>query len=138
MRYTFTQGQDPRSTLVVDTCETIDDATISRFKHFLHEDGCANGLLFDRQRSVILRDTFTALSAESFEAKEGPSTDELLATLGIHDNGSLDHRVATWLRLLSDRWEWAIPKDSKPAAELLYDIVPATAGATMHMWASAA
>lgn len=138
MRYTFTQGQDPRSTLVVDTCDQIDEPTIKQLKQFLYENGCANGILFDLERSVILRDTFTDMSAESFEAKEGPSTEELLATLGIHNIGSLGHRVATWLSLLSSRWDSAIPKDSKLAAELLYDIVPAAAGANMHVWATAA
>src|SRR5580698_1579548 len=65
MRYTFTKGIDPRSTLVVDVCDRVDDQAVLAVKDFMYGYGCANGLLFDEEVCVLLRDHFTELSPAS-------------------------------------------------------------------------
>jgi hypothetical protein len=138
MRYTLTQGLDPRSTLVVDTCDRIDDQAIEALKRFMHGYGCANGLLFDENECVVLRDAFTDLSQASIREERRIPTLTLLATLGPSGARSLDVRVGRWLELLSTSWQDAIPKDSDDAQELLYDVASAAGGATIHPWSAAA
>jgi hypothetical protein len=55
MRYTLTQGIDPRSTLVVDTCARIDDQAIEALRRFMHGYGCEtrHGDLTPRQRDRV-------------------------------------------------------------------------------------
>jgi len=138
MRYTLTQGIDPRSTLVVDTCDKVDDQAIEALKHFMHGYGCANGLLFDEDVCIVLRDTFTEMSPASIHEERRIPTPALLATLGPSSAHSLDVRVGRWLDLLSTSWQAAVPRDSDEAQELLYDVVSAAGGATIHPWSAAA
>jgi hypothetical protein len=138
MRYTLTQGIDPRSTLVVDVCDRIDDQAIAGLKRFMHGYGCANGLLFDEDVCVVLRDTFSDISPTSIREERRIPTRLLLAMLGPGSAGSLAVRVGRWLEVLSKSWQAAVPRDSEEAQELLYDVVSAAAGATIHPWSAAA
>jgi hypothetical protein len=137
-RYTLTQGIDPRSTLVADVCDRIDDQAIDALKQFMHGHGCANGLLFDEDVCILLRDRFTELSPASIVEERRIPTNVLLSTLGCENVGSLYVRVGRWLELLSRYWKDAVPKDSEDAQELLYDVVSAADGAKIHPWSAAA
>jgi hypothetical protein len=138
IRYTLSQGGDPKSTLVVDVCAKVDDHAINAAKKCMYEYGCASGLIFDDSECVLLRDTFTDMSPESISEEKRLSTPLLMAQLGAQNVGSLDIRVFQWLQLLSASWLAAIPRDSKDAQELMYDVVPAATGAKIHPWSEAA
>jgi hypothetical protein len=138
LRYTLTQGIDPRSTLVADVCDRIDDQAVDALKRFMHDHGCANGLLFDEDVCILLRDEFTELSPASIVEERRIPTRVLLGTLGRHNVGSLYVRVGHWLELLSKYWQDAVPKDSDDAQELLDDVVSAADGAKIHPWSAAA
>lgn len=137
-RYTLAQGGDPKSTLVVDVCDKIDASALAGLKRFMYEEGCANGLIFDENECVLLRDTFTEMSPASVLEERRIPTHALLTTLGKADVGPLAARVGRWLRLLTTSWQAAVPADSPDAQELIYDVVPAAAGATIHAWVAAA
>lgn len=138
MRYTLTQGIDPKSTLVVDVCGEINDRAIEGLKRFMHGYGCANGLLFDERVCVLLRDTFSDMSVASIQEERRIPTQVLLGTLGSSDAGPLAVRVGRWLQLLASSWQTAVPTDSSDAQELICDVVPAAAGAAIHPWSAAA
>jgi hypothetical protein len=137
-RYTLTQGIDPKSTLVADVCDRIDDRAIEGLKRFMHGYGCANGLLFDEEVCILLRDTFSEMSAASIQEERRIPTRVLLATLGASKVGPLAVRVGRWLHLLASSWQTAVPTDSTDAQELIYDVVPAATGAAIHPWSAAA
>lgn len=138
MRYTLTQGIDPRSTLVADVCDRIDDQALDGLKRFMFGYGCANGLLFDEEVCIVLRDRYTELSPASITEERRIPTPVLFTTLGSENVGSLYVRVGHWLDLLSRYWKDAVPKDSEDAQELLYDVVSAADGAKIHPWSAAA
>lgn len=138
MRYTLSQGDDPRSTLVVDTCVRIDEQALAELRRFMFEYSCSSGLLFDDSECVVLRDVFDDMSAASVHEDARIPTQDLLATLGPHNVGSLDVRVGQWLRLLTASWRSAVPTEPASAQELVYDVAPAASGATIHAWAVAA
>lgn len=138
IRYTLSQGSDPKPTLVVDVCAKVDERAVQAVKKFMYEYGCASGLVFDESECVIFRDTYTDMSPASISEEKRILTSELLTQLGAQNVGSLDIRVLRWLQLLTASWLAAIPKDSKDAQELMYDVVPAAAGAQIHPWSEAA
>jgi hypothetical protein len=137
-RYTLSQGIDPKSTLVADICDRVDDRAIEGLKRFMYEYGCANGLLFDEDVCVLLRDTFSDMSPASIREERRIPTQVLLATLGSSNAGPLAVRVGRWLQLLATSWSAAVPTDSEDAQELIYDVVPAARGAAIHPWSAAA
>lgn len=104
----------------------------------MYENRCASGLLFDEKECVVLRDSFNEMSVASILEEVRIPTGALLSTLGAHNAGSLDVRVGRWLELLAHSWHAAIPLDNERAQELVYDVVPAASGATVHPWNAAA
>jgi len=133
-RFTLTQGNDPRSTLVVDVCDRIDDQAIARLRQFMFTYGCSTGLLFDATTCILYRDTFSDLSEGSIEEESRIPTAALLETLGTGNAGPLDQRVRRWLELLGASWSTAVPANPAEAQDLLYDVVPAATGASIHQW----
>lgn len=138
MRYTLSQPGDPRTTLVVDTVASVEPQAIEALKTFMFESGCTSGLLFDETVCVLLRDRLEDLSVSSVHEEVRIPTAALLGTLGARNQGSLDLRVGRWLELLSSTWRAAVPVDSVPAQELIYDVVSAATGALVHPWSAAA
>lgn len=136
-RFTLTQGNDPRSTLVVDVCDRIDDEAIGRLRRFMIGYGCSSGLLLDETTCVLFRDTFSEMSEASIEEDCRIPTSALLGTLGAQNTGPLDVRVGRWLELLVASWQAAIPMQPTEAQDLLYDVVPAATGAHIHRWLAA-
>lgn len=136
-RFTLTRGDDPRSTLVVDVCDRIDDEAIARLRQFMFRYGCSSGLLFDEATCVLYRDTFSDMSEKSIEEESRIPTSALLGTLGTGNTGPLDLRVNRWLALLTASWPAAVPTDPAEAQNLLYDVVPAATGASIHQWLAA-
>lgn len=136
-RYTLTRGVDPNAKLVADICDVVDDQAIEAIKRYMHDYGCANGLLFDEDVCVLLRDTFSELSPASICEERRIPTKLLLATLGSSNVGPLAVRVGCWLHLLAASWQMAVPTESEDAKELIYDVVPAAEGAAIH-WSAAA
>lgn len=136
-RFTLTQGDDPRSTLVVDVCDRMDDEAIAHLRRFMLGYGCASGLIFDATTCVLLRDTFSEMSEASIKVDCRIPTPALLATLGAQNVGPLDVRVGRWLELLVASWQAAIPTEPVEVQELLYDVVPAATGANIHRWLAA-
>jgi hypothetical protein len=136
MRFLLTHPSETRPSLVVDTHPAIDDGAIERLRADLHGLGCPNGLLFDAERCVILRDTYSSMSADSIVVEpEQPGTDAVLAKVGP---GALDERVASWLEMLSARWDSALPLEPAVAAPFIADIVPAASGSMLHALRGAA
>jgi hypothetical protein len=136
MRFLLTHPSETRPSLVVDTCPAIEDATVERLRTDLHGLGCPNGLLFDAERCVILRDTYSSMSADSIIVEaEQPATDAVLAKAGP---GTLDERVAGWLEMLSVRWDSALPLEPAVAAPFIADIVPAASGSMLYALKGAA
>jgi len=119
--------------LVVDTCPRIDEAELLRMRNDLIGMGCANGILFDEERCVILRDTFESGSPDSIVLAAALATAEVLERLGAFASKSLDHRVGRWLELLSEHWDGALPAEPAAAAPFLPDIVPAAGGAVVRL-----
>jgi len=133
MRYLLSHPSESRPSLVVDTCEQIEAADIDRLRRELFGLGCPNGILFDPQRCVILRDTFASMSEESIQVEHADlSTDVVLAPLGAGNVGSLDARVGRWLELLSAQWDSALPDEPTVAAPFIADIVPAASGSIVR------
>lgn len=65
VRFLLTPPGGSRPTLVVDTRAQIDEAAIAQLRSDLHGLGCPNGILFDRDKCVMLRDTYADMSASS-------------------------------------------------------------------------
>lgn len=137
-RYTLTQGIDPKSTLVADVSDRVDAGALEGLKRFMYEYGCANGLLFDEDVCVLMRDTFSDMSPASICEERRIPTRVLLSTLGSNNAGPLAVRVGRWLQLLASSWQVAVPTDSPDAQELIYNVVPAATGAAIHPWSAAA
>jgi hypothetical protein len=130
MRFLLTHASETRPSMLVYTCSAINEGEVSRLRDEMFGLGCANGLLFDPERCVILRDTFSSMAAESI-AQEGDAlrSDDVLAKVG---GGSLDARVARWLEMMSTNWNSALPLDGATAAPFITDVVPAASGSMVH------
>ena len=136
MRFLLTHLSETRPSLIVDTCLSIDDQAIDRLRADLHGLGCPNGLLIDSAKCVILRDTYSSMSADSIVVEpEQPATAAVLANVGP---AALDDRVGTWLEMLSAHWDSALPLDPTVAAPFIADIVLAASGSMLHALKGAA
>jgi hypothetical protein len=93
--------------------------------------GCPNGLLFDADECVILRDTYSSLDVDSLEEDGRVATDRLLARVPSPGR-SLDERVLEWLRSMAASWDTALPLDGDVAAPFITDIVPAVSGSRIR------
>lgn len=133
MRYFLRHSPDPRPTLVVQTSEHVDDATVRTFRDLLYGMRCSSGLLFDPEQCRIIRDTFTSLDPESLQVETTIPTDEVLRKVERSYRRTrfrdLDHRVSLWLEVLAARWEDALPDDPALADPFITDIVLAAAEA---------
>jgi hypothetical protein len=89
--------------------------------------GCPNGLLFDSNECVILRDTYSSLEVGSLEEDGRVPTDQLLARLPARGR-ALEQRVFEWLRAMAASWNSTLPLDGAVAAPFITDIVPAVSG----------
>ena len=89
--------------------------------------GCPNGLLFDANECVIIRDTYTSLEPASLEEDGRVATDPLLTRVPAAQR-SLNQRVLDWLRSMAAGWNAALPMDGAIAAPFITDIVPAVSG----------
>ena len=136
MRFLLTHPSETRPSLVVDTCRAIVDETISRLRTDLNGLGCPNGLLFDVERCVILRDTYASMDADSIIVEPDQlATDAVLTKVAP---GALDERVAQWLEMLSVRWDSALPQEPAVASPFIADIVPAASGSMLYALKGAA
>jgi hypothetical protein len=127
MIFLVTHPPDSRPALVVETTARIDDATIAQLKERMVGLGCPNGLLFDANECVIIRDTYTSLEPASLEEDGRVATDPLLTRVPAAQR-SLDQRVLDWLRSMAAGWNSALPMDGAIAAPFITDIVPAVSG----------
>lgn len=134
-RWTYTRGvlfsvnrpPDPRPALVVQTTARIDAQAIEQLKQRMLGWGCPNGLLFDQNECVILRDTYSSLDLTSLQEDGRVRTDPLLAR--VPDAGrTLEQRVLDWLRSMAASWNSALPLEGEVAAPFITDIVPAVSG----------
>jgi hypothetical protein len=136
MRFLVTHPSETRPSLLVHTCAAVNEAEVNRMRDAMFGLGCANGLLFDREQCVLLRDTFSSRAPASILAEGAPlRTDDVLANAG---SGSLDARVTRWLEMLSTNWNSALPIDGAIAAPFLADVVPAASGSTVYATLDAA
>ncbi len=92
--------------------------------------GCPNGLLFDNQTCVILRDGYTSLDVGSFIKDGEVSTHDLLARVAT--NRPFDLRVLDWLQSMASSWNTALPTEGKFTELFTTDIVPAISGSLVH------
>ena len=89
--------------------------------------GCPNGLLFDPDECLILRDTYSSLEVDSLEEDGRVATDRLLARVRAPGR-TIDQRVLDWLQSMAASWNTALPLDGDVAAPFITDIVPAVSG----------
>jgi hypothetical protein len=118
---------DPRPALVVETTAHVDAGVLERLKQRMLGLGCPNGLLFDADECVIVRDTYRSLDVDSLEEDGRVSTDLLLARVRAPGR-TIDQRVLDWLQSMSASWNNALPVDGDVAAPFITDIVPAVSG----------
>ncbi len=131
MRFLLTPEGGSRPSVVVETHDRVESAAVAAFRKVLYGIGCPNGILFDQQRCVILRDSFASMNEDSIVEDSGAlATDEVLARVGRA--GTLDERVARWLGILSTSWDHALPEEPAVAAPFITDIVPAASGSLVH------
>jgi hypothetical protein len=118
---------DPRPALVVETTARIDAGVIDGLKQRMLGLGCPNGLLFDPDECLILRDTYSSLEVDSLEENGRVPTDRLLARVRAPGR-TIDQRVLDWLQSMAASWNTALPLDGNVAAPFITDIVPAVSG----------
>lgn len=117
-------GQGLRSTRYADPkLEAALKTALSRL-------GCPNGLIFDAEVCVILRDTFASLEASSLEEDGRIRTDRVLAR--VPRGLPLDQRVLDWLRAMAGSWSDELPVEQDDAAPFITDIVPAVSGSSIR------
>ncbi len=127
MLFLVTHPPDPRPALIVETTTRIDAEVIDRLKQRMLGFGCSNGLLFDADECVILRDTYSSLEIDSLEEDGRVLTERLLAR--VRGSGrTIDERVLDWLHSMAASWNTALPLDGDVAAPFITDIVPAVSG----------
>lgn len=130
MRFLVTHPPDPRPALVVQTVEKVDDPSLAAFKHLLLRMGCPNGLIFDADRCVIVRDSYSSLDASSLKEDGSVATDRLLVR--VRNGRRLPDRVFDWLRSMAASWDAALPDEPEVAAPFITDIVPAVSGSSIQ------
>ena len=130
MRFLVTHPPDPRPAVVVETVSRVDPAAIANLKEALLRLGCPNGLVFDADVCVILRDTYSSLEVESLAEDGRVATDRVLAR--VANGRTLDQRVSDWLRSMASSWSNALPAEQDVAAPFLTDIVPAVSGSSIR------
>jgi len=127
MLFSVNHPPDPRPALVVQTTACIDAAAIDQLKQRMLGWGCPNGLLFDPNDCVILRDTYSSLEVGSIEEDGRVRTDQWLARLPAGGR-TLDQRIFEWLRAMAASWNSTLPLDGNVAAPFIADVVPAVSG----------
>lgn len=127
MLFLVNHPPDPRPALVVETTARIDAGVIDRLKQRMLGLGCPNGLLFDPDECLILRDTYSSLEVDSLEEDGRVATDRLLARVRAPGR-TIDQRVLDWLQSMAASWNTALPLDGDVAAPFITDIVPAVSG----------
>jgi hypothetical protein len=130
VRFLLTHPPDPRPALVVETVGRVDTGAIDRLRQALLRLGCPNGLLFDADACVILRDRYTSLQGESIIEDGRIPTDRVLARMPR--GRPLEQRVSDWLRSMATNWDDALPKEQDVAAPFITDIVPAVSGSSIR------
>src|SRR5262249_27958849 len=131
MLFLVTHAPDPRPALVVETTPRIGADVIERLKQRLLGLGCPNGLLFDADECVILRNTYISLEADSFE-EDGPvPTERLLAGVSLPGR-TLDQRVLDWLHSMAASWSTTLPVGSDVAVPFIMNVVPAVSGSLVR------
>jgi hypothetical protein len=130
MRFLVTHPPDPRPALVVETVSLVDEETLASFKELLLRLGCPNGLVFDQNDCVIVRDTYATLDVASLEEDARVATDRLLAR--VANGRGLEQRVLDWLRSMAASWNEALPIEQDVAAPFITDIVPAVSGSSIR------
>lgn len=128
MLFLITHPPDPRPALVVQTTARIDEDAIGQLKQRMFGLGCPNGLLFDDDECLILRDTYTSLDVDSLEEESRVPTDRLLARVRSAPGRTIDQRVLDWLESMAESWNSTLPLDGAVAAHFITDIVPAISG----------
>lgn len=131
MLFVATHPPDPRPALVVETTTRIDEPAIDRLKQRMLGFGCPNGLLFDPNECLILRDTYSSLDADSLAEDGRIATDRLLVRVPGR-GGSLEQRVLNWLQSMAASWNTALPLDGETAAPFITDVVPALSGSHLR------
>jgi hypothetical protein len=126
-----THPPDPRPALVVETTERIDPSAVERLKQRMLGLGCPNGLLFDANDCVIVRDAYTSLDASSLEEDGRVPTERLLSRVRAPGR-SMDEQVLDWLRSMASSWSHALPLEGDVAAPFITDIVPAVSGSNIR------
>lgn len=126
-----THPLDPRPALVVETTERIDANAVEQLKDRMFGLGCPNGLLFDTDECVIVRDTYTSLDANSLQEDGRVPTEHLLSRIRASGR-SIDERVLDWLRSMASSWNTALPLEGDVAAPFIADIVPAVSGSNIR------
>ena len=127
MLFLVNHPPDPRPALVVETTARIDAGVIDRLKQRMLGLGCPNGLLFDPDECLILRDTYSSLEVDSLEEDGRVATDRLFARMRAPGR-TIDQRVLDWLQSMAASWNTALPLDGDVAAPFITDIVPAVSG----------
>ncbi len=127
MLFLINHPPDPRPALVVETTARIDAGVIDRLKQRMLGLGCPNGLLFDPDECLILRDTYSSLEVDSLEEDGRVATNRLLARVRAPGR-TIDQRVLDWLQSMAASWNTALPLDGDVAAPFITDIVPAVSG----------
>lgn len=127
MLFLVNHPPDPRPALVVETTARIDAGVIDGLKQRMLGLGCPNGLLFDPDECLILRDTYSSLEVDSLEENGRVPTDRLLARVRAPGR-TIDQRVLDWLQSMAASWNTALPLDGNVAAPFITDIVPAVSG----------
>jgi hypothetical protein len=113
---------------VVETTVRIDEDAIEQLKQRMLGFGCPNGLLFDDDECLVLRDTYSSLEVDSLEVESRVPTDRLLARVRGGSGRTIDQRVLDWLQSMAASWDSTLPLDGEVAASFITDIVPAISG----------
>src|SRR5664280_1784893 len=129
MRFLLVPPNNTRPSLIVETHEQVTELEEQRLSADMYKISCANGILFDNTNCVVLRDALDDMGPQSVRVDLRLQTS---AVLSLVRGSSLNERVQTWLSLLSVSWNHAIPTD-EAVASLIYDVVPAAAGTSIHI-----
>ncbi len=83
MPFILTHPHESRPSLVVHICSELAEAAINGLRLHMFELGCPNGLVFDPEYCVILRDQFLSMAPESIQPEGEPfMTDVVPAAAG--------------------------------------------------------
>jgi hypothetical protein len=130
--FLVTHPPDPRPALLVETTVRIDEGAVEQLKQRMLGLGCPNGLLFDDDECLILRDTYSSLDVDSLEEESRVPTDRLLARVRRGPAGTIDQRVLDWLQSMAASWNSTLPLDGDVATPFITDIVPAISGSQIR------